>query len=57
LHRSPDDARKISVDIKLSKHTVQAIDEISAKKDKSRFDIMRMPIRKAIEKLEEEQLD
>ena len=39
---------KILVGIKLSKRTVQAIDEISADEDKSRSDIMRTLIRKAI---------
>jgi metal-responsive CopG/Arc/MetJ family transcriptional regulator len=57
LHRSPNGARKLFVGIKLSKRTVQAIDEISADEDKSRSDIMRMLIRKGIEKLEEEQRD
>ena len=39
---------KILVGIKLSKRTVQAIDEISADEDKSRSDIMRMLIRRGL---------
>jgi metal-responsive CopG/Arc/MetJ family transcriptional regulator len=49
--------QRIFVGIKLSKQTVLAIDEISADEDKSRSDIVRMLIRKGIEKLEEEQRD
>jgi hypothetical protein len=49
--------QRIFVGIKLSKQTVLAIDEISVDEDESRSDIMRLLIKKGIEKLEEEERD
>jgi hypothetical protein len=57
LYRSTNGTRDIFLCIKLSKRTVQAIDEMSVDEDKSRSDIMRMLIKKGIEKLEEEERD